>query len=135
MSLSKVDSTIKKETANITIVAVILSALLQAVYLIIGKWDLSVLLGNLLGSCVGVLNFFLMGIGLQKSLDKDEKGARATVSFSHTMRFLLMAGVILLSVFLDCFKLLPTVLGLFFPSIGVYIRTFVVSKKKEELSE
>lgn len=130
----KVDPTIKKETGYIALTVVILSALLEAVYLVIGQWGLPVLFGNLLGAGVGILNFFLMGIGLQSALNKDEKGAKATVSFSHTMRFLLMAAVVVIAVFVDFIGLLPTILSLFFPSIGVYMRTLAV-RNKGEVSE
>lgn len=130
--MSKIDPTIKKETGYIAITVLILSALMEAVYLIIGRWELGVLLGNLLGGGVGILNFFLMGMGLQSALNRDEKGAKATVSFSHTMRFMLLAGVLVLAYFVDIFKLLPTVLALFFPSIGVYIKTFLIKNKGKD---
>ena len=101
---------------------------MEAVYLVIGKWGLPVLFGNLLGGTVGILNFFLMGLGLQSALNKDEKGAKATVSFSHTMRFLLIAAVIVVSVLVDSIWIVPTVLSLFFPSVGVYLKSFIIKK-------
>ena len=126
--MSKIDPTIKKETRYIALTVLILSALMEAVYLVIGKWGLPVLFGNLLGGSVGILNFFLMGLGLQSALNKDEKGAKATVSFSHTMRFLLMAAVIVISVLVDAIWIVPTVLSLFFPSVGVYLKSFIIKK-------
>lgn len=134
--MKTIDPTIKKETAFIAGMTLILSALMEAVFLIVGRWDLPVLFGNLLGSGVGILNFFLMGIGLQKALDKDEKGAKATVAFSHQLRFFLMALALVLAGVLDCFNLLSTVLALFFPTAGVYMRAFSVNKEaKEEAGE
>ena len=131
-----IDPVIKKETSFIAIATLIFSALMEAVFLIIGKWDLPVLFGNLLGSGIGILNFFLMGLGLQKALNKDEKGAKSTVVFSHTRRFFLMAVVLVLAAVLDCFNLLSTVLALFFPSLGVYMRAISLKKAgKEEASE
>ena len=134
--MKTIDPAIKKETTFIAIATLILSALMEAVFLIIGRWDLPVLFGNLLGSGIGILNFFLMGIGLQKALNKDEKAARSTVVFSHTMRFFLMAVVLVLAVVLDCFNLLSTVLALFFPTMGVYMRAISLKKAgKEEAAE
>ena len=130
--MAGIDPTIKKETGFIALTVLILSALMEAVYLIIGRWGLPVLFGNLLGGGAGILNFFLMGIGLQSALNKDEKGAKATVSFSHTMRFLLMAGVIVISVLVDAVYIVPTVLSLFFPSVGVYLKTFIIRKNGGE---
>ena len=130
--MSKIDTTIKKETQYIALATVVLSALMEAVFLIIGKWDLPVLFGNLLGAGVGVLNFFLMGLGLQSALNKDEKGAKATVGFSHTMRFFLMAAVLVLGVLLDCFNVISTILSLIFPTVGVYMRAASMKKDTKE---
>ena len=127
--MSNIDPAIKQETKYIALTTLILSALMEAVYLIIGQWNLAVLFGNLLGAAIGILNFFLLGLGLQSALKKDEKDAKTTVAFSHTMRFLLMGGVIVLAVLLDSFAIIPTVLGLFFPGVGVYLKTFILNKK------
>lgn len=131
-----IDPTIKKETGYIALTVLILSALMEAAYLIAGYWNLTVLCGNLLGGSAGILNFFLMGLGLQKSLDKDEKGVKATVSFSYSMRFLLIAVVIILSIVLDIFSTIPAVLSLLFPSIGVFLKAFLLKKNEvKEVSE
>ena len=132
--MKTIDPTIKKETAYIACATLILSALMEAVFLIIGMWDLPVLFGNLLGAGVGILNFFLMGLGLQKALGKDEKDARSTVAFSHTMRFFLMAVVLVLAAVLDCFNLLTAVVSLIFPTVGVYLRAISIKNEgsKEE---
>lgn len=128
-NLKTIDPAIKQETRYIAVTTLILSALMEAVYLIIGQWNLTVLFGNLLGAFIGILNFFLLGLGLQSALKKDEKDAKTTVAFSHTMRFLLMGAVIVLAVLLDFFAIIPTVLGLFFPGIGVYLKTFILNIK------
>ena len=133
--MNKVDPAIIKETGFIALVTFILSVILESVFLIIGMWDFSVLLGNLLGAVIGILNFFLMGLGLQKALNKEAKEAKATVSFSHTIRFFLMAAVIVLAIILDIFNVLSAVLSLFFPTIGVYIRAIAIKKNLEEVSQ
>ena len=67
----KVDGTVRKETIYIAAAVLILSMLMQAVFLIIKQWDYTVLLGNLLGGGVAVLNFFLMGLTVQKATSAD----------------------------------------------------------------
>ena len=59
----KVDKTVLKETKYIAAVTVILSVLLQAVFLIIHKWNYTVLLGNVLGAAAATGNFFLIQTG------------------------------------------------------------------------
>lgn len=130
--MKNIDPAIKNMTSYIALATLIMSALMEAVFLIIGRWDLPVLFGNLLGAGVGVLNFFLMGLGLQSALNKDEKGAKATVAFSHTMRFFLMALVLVLGVLLDCFNDVSTILSLFFPTVGVYMRSVSMKKAAKE---
>lgn len=134
--MSKVDAVVLKETKYIALVVLILSALMEAVFLIIGKWNYTVLLGNLLGGGVGILNFFLMGLGLQKALDKgDAKDARVTANFSHTMRNFMIIVVLAAGVLLNCFNTVAVIVSLFFSSLGIYIKYFITKKNEVPSSE
>lgn len=132
LALAGVDQTVKRETGYISVVVLILSALLEAVYLIIGRWNYTVLLGNLLGAGLGILNFFLMCIGLQSALSKEEKGARATAAFSQTYRNIMILAVLALAYFVPVFDIIPTVISLFFATAGVYSKFFVMCKEVQE---
>lgn len=48
----KIDAIVRRETIYIAVWVGILSLLMEAVFLIIGKWDYTVLLGNLLSGAV-----------------------------------------------------------------------------------
>lgn len=134
--MGSVDPVIKKETKFIAYVVLILSALMQAVYLIIGHWNYTVLLGNVLGGGAGILNFFLMGLGLQSALDKeDSKGAKTTVSFSHTYRNLMMLAVLAIAYFVPVFDIIPTIIALFFATLGVYTKVFIIKKTDSQSSD
>ena len=74
--MKKIEPTIIKETLYILVCVVILSVLMEAVFLFIRRWDYTVLLGNLLTGFAVTLNFFLMGLGVQRALGKDEKEAK-----------------------------------------------------------
>ena len=126
--LAKVDAVIKNETRYLALIVLILSALMQAIYLFAGHWNYTVLLGNILGGGAGILNFFLMGVGIQSALDKDQKGAKTTVSFSHTYRTLLLLVILAIAYFVKIFDIVPTVIALFFASFGIYIRYFAMKK-------
>jgi len=89
----KVDGTVRKETIYIAAAVLILSMLMQAVFLIIKRWDYTVLLGNLLGGGVAVLNFFLMGLTVQKATGEEEKRARTLMHTSQIVRTFAMFGV------------------------------------------
>lgn len=61
----KIDSTVKRETRYIALMAIALSLLMELVFIVIGQWSYKVLLGNIIGAGVAVLNFFLMGLTVQ----------------------------------------------------------------------
>ena len=67
--MPKLDATVKRETLYVAFMTLILSVLMQAIFLIVGEWDYTVLLGNLFGGGVAVLNFLLMGLAVQTSLE------------------------------------------------------------------
>lgn len=118
----KLDSAVKRETEYVAVVTLILSALMQSIFLIAGGWDYTVLLGNLFGGGVAVLNFFLMGLTVQTSLGLEEKEARDRVKLSMTLRMLLLALCAALGVLLPCFSVLSTLISLFFVRIAVAVR-------------
>lgn len=127
--MNKIDETVKKETAYIALWVLILSVLTQAVFLIIGKWDYTVLLGNLLSGSAAVLNFFLMGISLQKALGKEEKDAQNAMKLSRTYRNLFLLVVTVLGVTLPWFNLWTVLLPLLFPRIAIVFRPLFDKKQ------
>ncbi|MBQ4526707.1 MAG: hypothetical protein II998_01410 [Clostridia bacterium] len=123
--MGKLDKAVKKETLYIAIWVIILSVLMQSVFLAIGKWDYTVLLGNLLSGSFVTLNFLLMGIGVQKALSKnDEKVARNTIKLSQTMRTFMLFIVAAIGAILDCFNIWAVVIPFVFPRIAFLISGF-----------
>ena len=129
LSFEKVDKTVIKETLYISVWVLILSAVTQAVFLIIGKWSLSVLFGNLLSDVTGILNFFLMGLTVQAAVIKDEKKAALSMKVSQILRMLLIFAVAAVGVLLDCFNTVTVILPLFFPRIAISFRPLFNKKK------
>lgn len=119
----KVDKTVKQESLYLLFGVIILSAIMEAVFLICGSFDYTVILGNLLGGGVAVLNFFLMGLTLQKSLaDDDPQMAKNRVKMSQSFRFLMLIAVAILGGLLPCFNLIAVIVPFFFPRIVLTIR-------------
>lgn len=126
-SLMKIDKTVIKETKYIASFVMIFSVLMQAVFLMISKWDYTVLIGNLWGIIIAVGNFFVMGLFVQKAVTQDEKEARQTVRASQSLR---MAAIfVLAAVGLIIFKQTPArvaiVLPLIFPRIAIMLRPII----------
>ena len=85
-------------------------------------WDYPVLLGNILTGAAGVLNFLLMGITVQKAVEKEEKAARAAMKVSQMYRTLFLLVVVIIGVVAPCFNIWAVIIPLFFPRIAIAIR-------------
>ncbi|MCI8388824.1 MAG: hypothetical protein HFE63_10235 [Clostridiales bacterium] len=120
--MKKIDPAVKRETIYVTSCVVILSLIMQAVFLIIGKWDYTVLLGNLLSGGVAVLNFFLMGLTVQSAVELEEKEARNRMKTSMSLRMVLLVITAALGVGLPCFSIITSLVPLFFVRIAVAVR-------------
>lgn len=132
--MKKIDSTVRSETGYIAFWVIVLSAVMQAVFLIIGRWDYTVLLGNLLGGCLGILNFFLMGITVQNAILKDEKDAKLTMKLSQGLRSLLILIITAAGVVLPYFNNWTAIIPLFFPRIAIMVRPLLDKRKTREVN-
>ena len=118
----KTDPTVKKETVYIAVWSVLFSLLMEAVFLVLSRWDYTVLLGNLLGLFISVGNFFLLGLTVQKAVTKDEKEAKTVMKLSQTYRNLGIVVLVGLGIILDCFNTVAVILPVFFPRIAIFLR-------------
>lgn len=128
--MKKIDKTVLKETKYITVFVLIFSVLMQAIFLIIKKWDYTVLLGNLLGGAAAVGNFFLMGLTVQAAVQKEKKQAQNVMKLSQSGRLLLQAAAAALVVLLPCFNIWAGLIPLFFPRIAVALRPLFLKKEQ-----
>ena len=129
IDINKVEKVVLKETAFVGAWILIFSAVMEAVFLIIGKWDYTVLLGNLLSGVMGAVNFLLLGITVQKALATgDPKRAATMIKGSQALRLLVLVGVGVLGATLDCFNLWATLIPLLFPRLSMIIRQIMLRK-------
>ena len=84
--MKKIDRTVLRETAYIALCVTAMTAVVCLVFLLIGKWSTSVLLGGLLGTAVSVLNFFLMGVTVQSAVGMDDKSMQVLSCSAHLFR-------------------------------------------------
>lgn len=128
MKMEKIDKVVLKETKYIALFTIILSVLMQSVFLIIGKWTIAHLLGNILGAFAAILNFFLMGITVQNAVVKEEKEAKNLIKLSQNLRLFMMFFFALIGYLVPVFNLLTVIIPYLFPRIAVMIRHFVVKE-------
>lgn len=127
--MKKIDPTVLKETGYVALFTVILSVLMQSVFLIIGKWDYTVLLGNLLGAVVATGNFFVMGLSVQKALGKEEKDARNVMKLSQTLRMFILFAFAAVGCLVPVFNTISVVVPFLFPRIAVALRAVFIKKR------
>ena len=128
--MQKVDKTVAKETIYIAVVTLILSMFMQSVFLIIHLWDYTVLLGNALGYTAAVLNFFLMGLTVQKAVMMSEEDAKTRVKLSQMLRLFMLALFAIAAGVFKCFNLIAFVIPLLFPRIAITFRPLLDKKNK-----
>lgn len=126
--MKKIDSTVLKETGYIATMVFIFSLLLQTVFLLMGKWDYTILSGNLLGFVASVGNFFLMGLSVQSSLTKVEKDAKSLIKASQYLRLLLVFIIVLAGYLVSVFNTFAVVIPLLFPRIAVALRPLFMKR-------
>lgn len=118
----KAERVVRQETAYIAVWVGIFSLALQAVFLLTGRWNLSVLLGNLWSGGIVILNFFVMGLSVQKAVSNEEKEAKKVMKLSQTLRTMFLFVWVVIGVVLPYFSTITTIIPLFFPRIAIALR-------------
>ena len=127
--LDNVQPAVKKETkrvVKITAVGLILMWILFAVlhFTMPDKvpLDYTVFLGGIGGGAVAVLNFFLMGLAVQKAASASAEGtARMKLKASYSQRFLMQILWVILAIVAPCFHFVAGIAPLLFPGTGIKI--------------
>ena len=125
----KANETVKKECLYIAYCCVILSVIMQAVFVVCKRWEYTVLLGNLLSLVASVLNFYFMGLTVQKAVEKDESDAKKLMKSSSSVRTAVLFVIIAIGVALPWFNTVAVIVPVFFPRIAIMLRPFIKDKK------
>lgn len=149
---------VKRETKKIAVGVLILSTLMIAVFLILRKFDLSVLLGALIGSAAAIGNFFLMALSVQRAADaipprpemtqdaaedgeeagekepplsEEAKEAKKRMQLSYTLRMLMMAVIAIVAVALPFVNSWAALIPMLFPRIVITLLGVLQKNQKE----
>lgn len=92
--------------------------------------DYTVFLGGIGGGAVAVLNFFLMGLAVQKAASASDEGtARMKLKASYSQRFLMQILWVILAIVAPCFHFVAGIAPLLFPGTGIKIMGIFHNKK------
>ena len=120
---------IKKETRRVAVCTAIGVLVMLVVFLILHRvypekvpFDYTVILAGLCGGAVAVLNFFLMGLTVQKVVDtQDDDLAKSRMRASYTQRMLMQVIWCVIAIMAPCFQFVAGIVPLLFPSLGIKI--------------
>ncbi len=129
----KIEPAVKLETKHMAIGIVAMSVVMEIVFAVIGRFDYTVLLGNLLGGGFALLNFFLMALAVQRSVLKETpEESKLVIQNSYTKRLLLLVVVLIVGIKAPYFNWITVVIPQFFPRITIFIKTLPIFQRKEE---
>lgn len=126
----KADKTVRKETKYIAILCGVLSLIMQGVFIILRRWDYTVILGNLLSFSVAVLNFYIMGLSVQKAIASGTGDAPKIMKASQSLRNMAIFIICGAGVLIPYFNTVAVILPIFFPRIAVAFRGFFKDEKE-----
>lgn len=134
----EIQPAVKKETKRIAAVTAAGVALMWIAFFVLHlaapesvPFDYTVFLGGIAGGAVAVLNFFLMGLTVQKVAAADnEDSARLQMKSSYTQRLMLQILWIILAIVVPCFHFVAGIAPLLFPSFGIKLATLAGKKNK-----
>ena len=125
--LETVQPAVKKETKRVVMITgagLILMWILFAIlhYTMPDKvpFDYTVILGGIGGGMIAVLNFFLMGLAVQKAASATDEGtARMKLKASYSQRFMMMILWVIAAIVAPCFQFVAGIAPLLFPGTGL----------------
>jgi cytochrome c biogenesis protein CcdA len=135
--ISELQPAVKKETKNVAIYTVVGVVLMWIVFGVCHgvmpekiPFDYTVVLGGIGGGVIAVLNFFLMGLTVQKvASTQDEDTARARMKASYSQRMMLQTLWIVAAIAIPCFQFVAGLLPLLFPGFGIKL-TGILNRNK-----
>ena len=107
-----------KHTATLLLGQVICLGMMYAVFALLKRFDITVLLGGLVGTLLSTLNFFFMAVGTSLAADKaenqDVKGGQKLIRLSYASRTVILFVVLFACIKSKLFNLFALLLPLVF---------------------
>lgn len=135
--LKDVQPVIKKETMRVAAATGIGVVLMCIAFAVLHPFfpekvpfDYTVILGGIGGGVVAVLNFFFMGITVQKvASTTDEAAARTKMKASYSQRMLFQMLWVVAAIAIPCFHFAAGIIPLLFPGTGIKIMGIMNTNK------
>ena len=158
--MMKIQEPVKQETKKIAVGVFALAIVMMLVFAAVGRFDMSVVWGTLLGGGFAILNFFLMALSVQHAANQmdgvvlppeedtqtddensakpaakeelpQQKAARSIMQRSYMARMLLTACIAVLAVKSPVFNSVAAIAALFFPRAVITVQPVLQRFQKE----
>ena len=144
------------DTVWLAIGEAIVAALISVVFLLIGKFNYSVVTGAVLGGAVTVINFLILSVGINRAINKfvEERGdgemdeeeadkyakehgmtVQNAMMKSYMLRMFLMIGALVLAGITGWFDIIATVIPLLMYRPILYVTEFIKTKLSAKRGE
>ena len=110
------DATLR-ETIKLLKGIIVLDIIFIAIIYILGKFDIPMLQGILIGSVYALLNFRLIAVSLNRAVQMSPGRAQIFASISYMGRLALTAAIILAAIKVDYINAFGVIVPMFFPKI------------------
>ena len=125
--LENVQPAVKKETKRVVMITGAGLILMWILFAILHftmpdkvPFDYTVILGGIGGGVIAVMNFFLMGLAVQKAASATDEGtARMKLKASYSQRFMMMILWVIVAIVAPCFQFVAGIAPLLFPGTGL----------------
>ena len=125
--LENVQPAVKKETKRVVMITGAGLILMWILFAILHftmpdkvPFDYTVILGGIGGGAIAVLNFFLMGLAVQKAASATDEGtARMKLKASYSQRFMMLILWVIVAIVAPCFQFVAGIAPLLFPGTGL----------------
>ena len=111
----------RREIKRISTGVLLGSALMVAVFAVLGRFSWPVLWGALLGDAVAIGNFVFLGISVQKAAAAEALRARQIMQFTYSLRMLIVVAAFALSMAVEVFYWLAVLIPLLLPRITILV--------------
>ena len=127
--LDNIQPAVKKETKKVSVITIIGVILMWIVFAILHfikpesiPLDYTVFIGGIGGGAIAILNFFLMGLTVQKAAAAEDEGtARMKIKASYSQRMMLEIIWVIIAIVAPCFQFVAGIAPLLFPGTGIKI--------------
>ncbi len=132
----KFDTEVKNENIKIAVGCLVCTVITMLVFVAIGYFDYTVLIGGVVGWLVAVGNFFFMSVGVVNALETgDETAAKLKLRNSYIIRTLAVVVIIALSFYLDFVNVIPIAVSIFYPRIVITVCSVWKTYIKKDTAE